>query len=56
LGLPATNNEVEYEAIIAGLRMASKLGVTKLEVCSDSLLVVSQVKGEYTAKDERMAA
>ena len=32
------------------------LGVSELEVCYDSLLVVSQIKGEYAAKDERIAA
>ena len=54
LGFPAINNKVEYEAVIADLKMVETLGVTGLEVRCDSLLVVSQVKGEYTAKDERM--
>jgi len=43
LGFPVTNNETEYEAVIAGLRMVA-------------LLVMSQVNGEYEAKDEWMAA
>jgi len=56
LGFPSTNNEAEYEAVIVGLKMAVTHGLNRLEVHCDSLLVVSQVKGEYTAKDERMAA
>ena len=52
----ATNNEAEYEAIIAGLKMAATLRVIGLKIHCNSLLVVSQVKGEYTVKDERMAA
>ncbi|GFY87564.1 hypothetical protein Acr_05g0012030 [Actinidia rufa] len=38
----ATNNEAEYEALIAGLRSASKLGVPELCVYSDSKLVINQ--------------
>jgi len=56
LSFPTTNNEAKYEVVIAGLRMATTLGVFRLEVCYDSLLVVSQVNGEYATKDERMAA
>jgi len=40
LGFSATNNEVEYEAIITDLKMAATLRVTRLEVRRDSLLVV----------------
>jgi len=55
MGFPATNNEVEYEAIIAGLRMATTLGVSRLEVCCDALLMVSQVNMEHATKDKRIA-
>ena len=51
----ATYNDVEYEAVIVGLRMTATHGVTELEVRCDFLLVVSQVNGEYVAKDDRMA-
>jgi len=37
LGFQATNNEAEYEALIAGLKMAEILGVRNLEVQCDSL-------------------
>ncbi|GJV64422.1 reverse transcriptase domain-containing protein [Tanacetum coccineum] len=37
-----TNNEAEYEALIAGLRIAEKMGVRNLEVNVDSKLVANQ--------------
>ena len=40
LGFPATNNKVEYEAVIAGLRQRHS-GISGPEVRCDSLLVVS---------------
>jgi len=36
--------------------MTTALGVTELEVQCDSLLIVSQVDGDYTTKDDRMVA
>ncbi|KAJ9544403.1 LOW QUALITY PROTEIN: hypothetical protein OSB04_024110 [Centaurea solstitialis] len=49
-----TNNEAEYEALIAGLDMAYNLGARWLHVRSDSLLVVNQINGEFQAKDSKM--
>uniref|UniRef100_A0A2N9J5E4 Integrase catalytic domain-containing protein n=1 Tax=Fagus sylvatica TaxID=28930 RepID=A0A2N9J5E4_FAGSY len=46
-----TNNEAEYEALLAGLKMAKILGATELDVLSDSQLVVGQVNGDYEAKE-----
>ena len=56
LGFNASNNEAEYEALIAGLRLAITLGARRLKIHSDSQLFVNQVLGEYTAKDARMKA
>ena len=42
-----SNNEAEYEALIAGLRLAKAVGAKRVEVYSDSQLVVNQVSGEY---------
>ena len=53
-GFPTTNNEAEYEALLAGMAMVSKLGGKVVEVFSDSRLVVRQVNGEFGAKDQRM--
>ncbi|GJR94943.1 reverse transcriptase domain-containing protein [Tanacetum coccineum] len=46
----ATNNEAEYEALIAGLRIAARMGVRNLEANVDSRLVANHVLGEYVAK------
>jgi ribonuclease HI len=47
----ATNNVAEYRALIAGLEKALELGVTELEVVSDSELLVKQMLGEYKVKN-----
>ncbi|GJU40271.1 reverse transcriptase domain-containing protein [Tanacetum coccineum] len=49
-----TNNEAEYKALIAGLRIAEKIGVKNLEVNVDSKLVANQVNGTYIAKKTDM--
>ncbi|XP_019254986.1 PREDICTED: uncharacterized protein LOC109233554 [Nicotiana attenuata] len=49
-----TNNEAEYEAMIAGLELARGLGAESIEAKCDSLLVVSQVNESYEARENRM--
>jgi ribonuclease HI len=39
----ASNNAVEYEALICGLSVAILLGIKRLMVYGDSLVVISQV-------------
>jgi ribonuclease HI len=39
----ALNNAVEYEALIHGLNIAVSLGIKKLMVYGDSLVVISQI-------------
>ena len=53
-GFHASNNEAEYEAVIAGLNLAHTLEVDQLEVHSDSQLVVRQIEDTYEAKSEKM--
>ena len=43
IGFKATNNEVEYDTHLAGLRVATELVVESLDMFSDSQLVVNQV-------------
>ena len=50
----ASNNEAEYEALLAGMKLAIEMGVSKLTAMSDSLLVANQFNGEYDVKDDRM--
>ncbi|XP_057811428.1 uncharacterized protein LOC131025645 [Salvia miltiorrhiza] len=52
----ATNNEAEYEAMLAGLELAKEIGVKRINVFSDSHLVVNQMQGSYQAKDAKMIA
>ena len=47
----ATNNVAEYRALLAGLERALELGVSELEVVSDSELLVKQMRGEYKVKN-----
>ncbi|XP_076910829.1 uncharacterized protein LOC143568599 [Bidens hawaiensis] len=54
LELPSTNNEAEYEALLAGLRMAQKIKVRHTKAHVDSLLVVNHIKGDYEANDRKM--
>ena len=53
-GFHTSNNEAEYEAVIAGLNLAHSLEVDQLEVYSDCQLVVRQIEDTYEAKSERM--
>ncbi|GJR75677.1 reverse transcriptase domain-containing protein, partial [Tanacetum coccineum] len=50
----AFNNKAEYEALIAGLRIAAQMGVHNLHVSVDSKLVANQNLGTYIAKEENM--
>ncbi|GKB49806.1 reverse transcriptase domain-containing protein, partial [Tanacetum coccineum] len=50
----ATNNEAEYEALIARLRIAEEMGVKNLQANVDSRLVANQVNGTYIAKEAYM--
>ena len=53
-GFRASNNEAEYEAVIARLNLAHSMEVDQLKVCSDSQLVVKQIEDTYEAKGEKM--
>ncbi|XP_058180085.1 uncharacterized protein LOC131298624 [Rhododendron vialii] len=54
INFPATKNEAEYEALLAGLRAAISLQVEDLQVFCDSQLIVNQITGDYEAWDPRM--
>ena len=54
LGFSATNNEVEYEALLIGMTMVQKIGGKAVKIFFDSRLVVGQVQGELKARDFRM--
>nr|GEX00866.1 reverse transcriptase domain-containing protein [Tanacetum cinerariifolium]GEY96769.1 reverse transcriptase domain-containing protein [Tanacetum cinerariifolium] len=50
----ASNNEAEYEALIAGLRIVAQMGVKNVQASVDSKLVANQVLGTYVAKEDNM--
>jgi ribonuclease HI len=50
-----TNNQAEYQALIAGLAKAKEQGAQELEVFLDSELVVKQMNREYRVKDKDLA-
>ncbi|XP_021727471.1 uncharacterized protein LOC110694611 [Chenopodium quinoa] len=50
----ASNNEAEYEVLLAGLKMCKAAEATKIDVISDSLLVVGQVNGDFEAREPAM--
>jgi ribonuclease HI len=44
-----SNNEVEYEALLHGLRIAASLGIKRLLVYSDSAVAINQVNKSWAA-------
>ncbi|XP_020202148.1 uncharacterized protein LOC109787951 [Cajanus cajan] len=46
-----TNNQAEYEALLAGLRLARDIGAQRVSCNSDSKLMVEQLNGTYQTKD-----
>ncbi|XP_061364977.1 uncharacterized protein LOC133308373 [Gastrolobium bilobum] len=50
LGFPTSNNQAEYEALIAGLMQAKEHAAKRVKIFSDSQLVTSQIEGKYQTK------
>ncbi|XP_071728863.1 uncharacterized protein [Rutidosis leptorrhynchoides] len=49
-----SNNEAEYEALLAGLNIARKMNIAKLRAFTDSQLVANQFNGSFEAHDPSM--
>ncbi|MDH5715592.1 MAG: ribonuclease HI family protein [Candidatus Aminicenantes bacterium] len=49
-----TNNYAEYQALLAALKYAIKNNYPRVEVYSDSLLLVNQIKGLYKVKSRNL--
>jgi hypothetical protein len=54
LEFEATNNVVEYEALLLGSNIAKYLGIKMVHVIGDFDLVVCQVNGHHACKLERL--
>ncbi len=50
----ATNNEAEYKALIRALDISKKLNIYKIDIFSDSELLVKQINLDYKVKNERL--
>ena len=50
----ASNNAAEYEALIHGLNIAISLGIKRLKVYGDSLVVISQINKEWDCSNDSM--
>ena len=50
----ATNNEAEYNGLLAGLAAAKEKGADEIEVTMDSELVVKQMQGLYDVKSPKL--
>lgn len=49
-----SNNKAEYEALLAGLRLAKQMGAEAIVALTDSRLAANQVNGDFETKDKRM--
>ena len=54
LDFPTTNNEAEYEALVAGLDLARVAGATSVVIYCDSQVITNQINGDYECKGKRM--
>ena len=54
LDFPMTNNEAEYEALVARLDLVKAAGAKNMIIHCDSQVIMSQINGDYECKNERM--
>jgi ribonuclease HI len=52
--LPTSNNAAEYEALIHGLNIAISLGIKRMMVYRDSLVVISQINKDWDCSTDCM--
>nr|ABB46599.1 retrotransposon protein, putative, unclassified [Oryza sativa Japonica Group] len=50
----ATNNQAEYEAVLKGLQLLKEVQADTIEIMGDSLLVISQLAGEYECMNDTL--
>lgn len=52
----ATNNVAEYSGLVLALEKALELGLKRIEILSDSELLIKQMNGQYSVRDEKLKA
>ena len=50
----ATNNQAEYEALIAGLELAKAVKADRVKIITDSQLVANHVSERFQPREEKM--
>jgi hypothetical protein len=55
LDFVTTNNEVEYEVVLAGLAIAREVGALDVKIRSDLQVVVGQISGKFATQGDRLA-
>jgi hypothetical protein len=50
----ASKNAAKYEALLHGLRITTALGIHRLIILGDSLLIVNQANKEWSCLDDKM--
>jgi ribonuclease HI len=50
----ASNNAVEHDALLHSLRIATPLGIRRLRVLRDSMLVINQANKDWSCLDDKM--
>ena len=54
LDFPTTNNEAEYEALVAELDLAKVAGAENIIMHCDFQVIMSQINGDYECRNERI--
>ena len=54
LDFPTTNNEAEYEALVAGLDLTKAAGAENMIMHCDSQEITNQINDNYECRNERM--
>ena len=54
LDFPTTNNEAEYEVLVAGLDLAKAAGAARVVLYYDFQVVTNQVNGDYKCRGKIM--
>jgi len=55
LNFKCSNNTVEYESLILGLKLFRNLGAKRVSVMGDSKIIVKQIDVVYMTKDPRLS-
>jgi ribonuclease HI len=56
LHFPASNNMVEYDALLCGLQISIETGIKRLNVRGDSQLMIDQVMNNASCHNDKMEA